>query len=125
MRVLVCGDRNWNSYITVFTTLQDLIRKRGGISVIIEGGCRGADLCAKRAAEALRIPVEEYPARWELYGRAAGPIRNQRMLDEGRPDIVLAFHKDLTQSKGTLDMLRKSYKRGCEILVIPKQQIPA
>jgi hypothetical protein len=26
---------------------------------------------------------------WDRYGHAAGPIRNQRMLDEGRPGLVI------------------------------------
>ena len=58
----------------------------------------------------LRIPVEKYPADWTRYGYAAGPIRNQQMLDEGRPSLVLAFHNDFEHSKGTKDMIDKARK---------------
>jgi hypothetical protein len=30
-------------------------------------------------------------ADWKRFGRAAGPMRNERMLKEGRPDLVIAF----------------------------------
>lgn len=30
-------------------------------------------------------------AEWDRLGRKAGPIRNQRMLDEGKPALVIAF----------------------------------
>lgn len=42
----------------------------------------------------------------------AGPIRNKQMLLEERPDKVVAFHNDLSKSRGTADMLRQAEKRG-------------
>ena len=30
---------------------------------------------------------------WATHGRAAGPIRNQAMLQEGKPDVVVAFER--------------------------------
>jgi len=34
------------------------------------------------------------------------------MLDQGRPDIVLAFHTNINQSKGTKDMVERAKKAG-------------
>ena len=62
--------------------------------------------------------VEDYPANWNLHGRAAGPIRNKQMLDEGKPDIVYAFHPNISESKGTKDMVRQAKNRGIETIVI-------
>ena len=76
--------------------------------VVIHGACKGADVLAGQAAHILDIQVEEYPAEWGRYGRAAGPIRNQQMLDEGRPDCLLAFHSDIRKSKGTADKIRRA-----------------
>jgi hypothetical protein len=59
------------------------------------------------AAKALKIPSLGFPAQWTRYGRAAGPIRNQRMLDEGRPTMAYAFHDDIANSRGTKDMLER------------------
>jgi hypothetical protein len=78
---------------------------------IIEGECPhgGADIAAREFAEAWGINVDAYPADWGTHGRAAGPIRNQQMLAEGRPEIVLAFvDKPLHESRGTNDMVTRA-----------------
>ena len=43
--------------------------------------------------------------------KKAGPLRNQRMLDEGKPDLVVAF----PGGGGTKDMVRRSVKAGVPI----------
>jgi hypothetical protein len=60
----------------------------------------------------------EYPAQWHKYGRAAGPIRNQQMLAEGKPDLVLAFHDDIDGSRGTKDMVNRARRAGVKVEVI-------
>jgi hypothetical protein len=55
--------------------------------------------------------VETYEADWESHGRAAGPIRNAKMLIEGKPDYVIAF----PGGYGTLDMKKKAIKAGLEV----------
>jgi len=82
------------------------------MDVIIHGDCRGADRLAGQAAEQLGLTVRAYPAQWDSHGRAAGPIRNQQMIDEEHPDLVIAFHDDLTKSKGTRDMLQRAKRSG-------------
>jgi hypothetical protein len=71
---------------------------------------RGADTLAGIIAEQIGLQVEVYPADWNRHGQAAGPIRNQQMLDQGRPDIVLAFHANISQSKGTKDPRQERLK---------------
>lgn len=68
MRVLICGDRNWNDTALVEKKLIDLERNDflvGGGLVIIHGAARGADLIAARAAFKLGIKLEHYPAHWQ------------------------------------------------------------
>jgi hypothetical protein len=57
------------------------------------------------------VPYESYPADWATHKRAAGPIRNQQMLDTGI-DLCIGFHPDITKSKGTKDMLTRASKAG-------------
>jgi hypothetical protein len=83
---------------------------------MINGLARGADQMAVDWADAHDIWVEGYPAQWTQQGRAAGPIRNQQMLDEGRPELVLAFHDNLDESKGTKDMVTRARKAGITVL---------
>ena len=81
MRVLACGSRAWEGGALVLETLRGL----EGVEVVIEGEAPGADTLAREAALQLGFPVMAFPADWEKHGRAAGPLRNQRMIDEGTP----------------------------------------
>ena len=110
-RVLVCGSRLWADRVAVARRLAQLPRD----TVIIHGGARGADTIAGYTARAFDLTVEEYPADWKRNGKAAGPIRNQRMLTEGRPSIVIAFHEDPRLGRGTADMVRRAKAAGLPI----------
>lgn len=113
MVVLVCGSRFYSDYAKIYDYL-----KRLNASLVLAGGCRGADALAVRAAKALGVSFREFPADWDRFGKAAGPMRNQRMLDEGRPDLVVAFHPHLEQSKGTKDMIRRAEGQGIPVRLI-------
>jgi len=49
------------------------------ISEVVCGMARGIDLCGRAWAEQCKIPIKEFPADWELYGKSAGHIRNSQM----------------------------------------------
>lgn len=116
MTILVCGNR----------TLPDdaigVMRRRlahlpdGSQVRLVHGGCRGADRLAHRLAQERGWLISEYPPDWKRYGLAAGPIRNQRMLDEGRPDKVWAFVERL--SGGTFDMVQRARRAGIKTEVV-------
>lgn len=114
MRVLICGSRDWSAWRLI--EYEIFCRLRPG-DVVIHGACRGADYHAGAIAEAYELNVEIYPALWDLHGRAAGPIRNQQMLDEGKPDEVWAFHEDISSSKGTKDMVKRAERAGIPTLI--------
>jgi len=82
------------------------------IDLLISGACRGADTLAVRAARQCGIRYIEYHADWQRFGKSAGPIRNQQMLDLEKPDLLLVFHEDFTKSKGSRDMLLRAVKVG-------------
>lgn len=113
MRVLVCGGRDYVDREALAACLADL-RQARGITVLIAGGARGADTMAEEWALAQRIPCEVFMADWEGLGPKAGPIRNQRMLDEGKPDLVVAF----PGGRGTADMVRRAREAGVEVIEI-------
>ncbi len=108
MRVLVCGDRHWVDKNAIVAALARLDK----VDIVIEGEARGADTLAREVAEEFNIPVLAFPADWNKYGRAAGPIRNRQMLDEGKPDLVIAFHSNIVESRGTKNMLEQARSRG-------------
>lgn len=118
MRVLVCGSRDWTDWKYLIRTLEEFHRVMP-ITLLIEGEARGADRMARWWAETRGIKVERYPADWDKYGKAAGPIRNTKMLKEGKPEAVIAFHENITESRGTRDMVRQAENAGIPVYYFP------
>lgn len=141
LRVLVCGSRTFKDAAIVEAILDGLYQHHtmGHLTVemssfvVIEGGQVsregderwGVDYFAAQWAE--HAPTHshnespddphfehlQFPADWSRHGKAAGPIRNQQMLDEGKPDIVVAItDKPLEESRGTADMVRRAQAAG-------------
>jgi hypothetical protein len=122
-RVLICGDRNWTNGVFIAHVLSDVLFTQG-IDVVIEGEARGADKLGAAAARQLHIPEDhilKFPADWKKYKLAAGPIRNRQQFNEGKPDLVLAFHNDIANSKGTKDMVKVAMKAGVETHVYTEE----
>jgi hypothetical protein len=105
LKVIICGSRYYSDYNRIFNTICKM-----DISLVISGGCRGADTIAIIVARQCGFRYVEYRADWERYGNSAGPIRNQVMINCENPDIVLAFHNDFHNSKGTKDMVSRAMK---------------
>jgi hypothetical protein len=121
MNILVCGSRDWNDFTTIAKYLEELNSTDNHVEkpiTIIHGGCKGADSIAGYLAAQLGFQVRVFTADWSKYGKAAGLIRNQQMLDEGQPNLVVAFHNALEDSKGTLDMVSRARKAEINVIVI-------
>lgn len=113
-RVLVCGGRDYADKVAVWTTLAAHHASRG-FTAVINGGASGADEHARSWALEYCVPTYTFPADWKRLGPKAGPIRNQRMIDEGKPRLVIAF----SGGRGTADMARRAKAAGLEIILIP------
>lgn len=112
MRVLVCGGRNYADESAVFTALDHVCGLAAfGAMTVIQGGATGADELARRWCALRCMPYINVPADWTRLGRAAGPIRNQRMIDQHAPDLALAF----PGGSGTVDMVSRARKAGIEV----------
>lgn len=107
MRVVVCGGRDYSDPIRVVSVLDAL-----GITELAHGAALGADALAAWWALHNGVPTTVFPARWLDHGKAAGPMRNQQMLDEFKPDQVVAFPGD----RGTAHMVRIAEKAGVPVL---------
>jgi hypothetical protein len=112
--VLVCGSREFPDNDFLWTFMRGL----AGTDTVIVGGARGPDRQAESEARHRGVNVEVYPAPWEEHGKAAGPIRNQQMLVEGKPDMVVALYDGV--SKGTADMIRRAREAGVHTYVVTK-----
>lgn len=112
-RLLVCGGRDFND-ARLLQDMLDHINGKRDVVVLISGGARGADHLGELWAHSRGIHTETYEAEWGEHGRAAGPIRNQRMIDDGKPDLVIAF----PGGRGTADMVRRARAAGVEVVEV-------
>ena len=109
---LITGDRWWTDYQLILDSIRSW-HDKVGISLLVHGACRGADILGDKAANKLGIPTDPNPADWDQYGNRAGPIRNRAMLIK-HPEIelVIGFHDNIGNSKGTKDMMTVAHNRG-------------
>ena len=118
-RILICGDRNWTDAEFILDTLRQVIKAKGlkpKDVLVIDGGARGTDEFGNWAAIRLNCRIKRVFAEWFKFGRAAGPIRNRKMVAL-KPQLVLAFHNSLATSKGTKDMVSVAMKAGISVRV--------
>lgn len=81
------------------------------ITQVISGGAQGADSLGAAWAVANKIPCTFFIPNWELYGKAAGPIRNQQMAAEGEALILVWDGK----SRGSNNMLMEAHRKGLKV----------
>jgi len=118
MRILVCGSRSWNDPGPIARELEKAVHVPGVEAAqvtVIHGAARGADSIAGNVAHEFGYQVIACPADWNRFGRAAGPIRNQQMLKDHQPELVLAFAADLSTSTGTAHMVQIARKAGVPV----------
>lgn len=110
-RVLITGSRLWACDRLADRVVASLRGRRGAGLVVVHGGCRGVDTAFGEACHRAGVLAEVHLADWDRHGRAAGPIRNQAMVDLGAI-VCLAFHRDLTLQSGTADCCRRAIAAG-------------
>ena len=122
MRVLVCGSRDYSDRERMFYVLDEVLMEAAQMDdgiTLIHGCARGADSLADAWSWlAHPVTVERYPADWDRYGKRAGYIRNRRMLDEGKPDMVIAFYSSVEKSRGTSMMVDIARRAGVPVVEI-------
>ena len=122
VRIIICGSREFNDYKKLCKVMDQLgihsIANNDYVE-IISGHAGGADMAGEKFATQYGYPLKVFPADWNTYGKAAGPIRNRQMAkyaaqaDEG---IVVAF--PIGSSRGTRHMVDIADQYGLEVYVI-------
>lgn len=115
-KVLVCGSRDYTDVDKIYHVLDAELARVGPALLIISGGARGADTIARTWAVDRKVDHLTLYAKWSIEGKAAGPIRNRRMLKR-KPKKVIAFHPNLKESKGTNDMVTVARNAGVRVKV--------
>lgn len=116
VRILVCGGRDFDNVELMRQTLSPYRNKWAWPIAIISGMAKGADRLGWEYAQGWGLKRYEFPADWDKYDKKAGPIRNQQMIDEGHPDLVIAF--PTAKSRGTYGMIRRAEKAGIRTIIV-------
>lgn len=124
--ILVCGGRKFDNWVLLSSTLDKLCLDRGWIRepdesgnwlpdvTVVHGGAEGADSLATDWAVVNWCYLTVHAADWDNLGKAAGPIRNKKMLEQAEPDIVVAF----PGGKGTANMIKLAKEAGVEVMIV-------
>lgn len=121
-RVLVTGGRNYGKVPPFATPAQRVkalheaqelfkVLDEAKPSVIIHGGAEGADMLAGDYAAKHGLNVIVVPASWALAGVMAGLLRNIRMIEHHKPDLVVAA----PGSAGTEHCIKNALLRGVPV----------
>lgn len=117
MKLMVCGSRTITDRKWVFEQIDTCVKENNFTDItIIEGEAKGVDKLAEAWASRHSIPIEKYPANWELYGKSAGYRRNVDMVNAC--DFCLILWDN--ESKGTkhdIDLCKKSNKPHKVVLI--------
>lgn len=131
-RVLVFGGRKFGVVPKFATEFEESVAKQQhaymwgalaamdqliGVESICHGGATGADTLAGEFGTLIECEVVEHPvtkAEWKSLGLIAGPIRNQKMLDDFKPTHAIGF----PGGRGTNDMLNRCKQKVKDGLVL-------
>lgn len=110
MITIIAGGRNITEYKYV-----DVACKKAPwiITEVVSGMARGVDTLGEEWARKHNIPIKQFPANWDKYGRRAGPIRNEQMGDYANALIAVWDGK----SRGTKHMINYATKKGLKVFV--------
>lgn len=114
MKVGVIGSRHFGRYDIVKQHLMMWEQEHGEITTIISGGASGADSMAMKYAIEFKKNRIVHPALWGEYGKAAGPIRNQLIVNDS--DHIIAFPDK--NSVGTWITIEMAQKAGVPVTII-------
>lgn len=115
-KVIIAGSRSFADYEKLKSICDSILPNQYSeprIS-ILSGTSSGSDSLGERYANERGYTLNIYPANWEQYGKAAGPIRNRQMVEDA--DAAIIFWDG--QSKGTKNLIEQANKRGLKVRTI-------
>lgn len=114
MKLIIAGTRYIKNDAEVFRCLDRLVlEKNMKVDKVLSGGAKGPDRIGEQWAAREGIPVVVFPAAFSKHGKAAGPMRNEKMAEAG--DALVLFWDGM--SPGSLDMLSKMKERVKKVYV--------
>ena len=108
MKLAVVGSQTGIPKYFVVCALSEFVERVSRIKLIVSGGAIGVDTFAEEWALGV-AEVKIFEPEWNKYGKPAGAIRNQKIVDEC-DQIMIFWDGKSPGTKITLDMALKSGK---------------
>ncbi len=115
-RIIVAGCRSFDDYELLSKTLDSFLQIYDYDMEIVSGTCRGADLLGEQYAREHNLCCKRFPAQWDRFGKAAGPIRNKQMAEYATG--LVAFWDGNKVRSGTYNMICVATKLGLAVSAI-------
>jgi hypothetical protein len=109
MKTIIAGSRSFSDYELLRSVCDEY-----EIMEIVSGTARGADLLGEQYGKEKGIPIKQFPADWNKWGKRAGFLRNVQMAEYG--ERLIAFWDG--ESSGTWMMIDEARKRKLEVRVV-------
>ena len=109
IKLLIAGSRDLDLKYPL--SISDFVRYFIGyekVDEIISGGAKGIDSLGEMYANYNTIPIKRFEADWYTHGKAAGPLRNQKMAKYA--DVLLLIWDG--ESRGSDNMKEEMLKLG-------------
>ncbi len=119
MKLAIVGSRSYTNYDLVETKMVEYLKEKD-IEIteleIVSGGAKGVDKIAEYFAEKHSLPIKIFHADWDLYGKAAGMVRNKDIVNES--EMVFIFWDGKSPgTKNTLGLCKK-HKKNYKIFYV-------
>jgi YspA, cpYpsA-related SLOG family len=111
MKTIICGSRHFDEYALLEKRMMAVPWQ---ITEVVSGCAKGADTLGEKWAEGQKLPVKKFPAEWDVFGDAAGPLRNKRMAEYAEACVAFLYE----DSRGTKDMIKQAMAKGLRVHVI-------
>ena len=112
--IIIAGSRHFNNYNYLKEKCDHCLKNLPPAEItIISGTAKGADTLGELYAKNNNIPVLRFPARWDIYDKSAGPIRNRAMAHIATHLIAFKY----PNSRGTQAMVDIATQHGLKIRV--------
>ncbi len=128
MKVIIAGGRDFDNYDLLDKEVSSILNSMVNIPMddfeLVSGGQvttdyttgkkYGADYLGEKYAKDNNFDLKGFPADWNKYNKAAGPIRNKQMAEYA--DVLIAFWDG--KSKGTKHMIELAKNKGLKVYII-------
>lgn len=100
MKLIIAGSRNIYPKVSELNKIKTMFYMPE-VTEVVCGMASGVDTSGAYWASVHKLPIKEFPADWEAFGKRAGFLRNQEMAEYA--DGLLAIWDGI--SKGTSHMI--------------------